>query len=112
MKLEEKRKKGKAKQQEKDAAAAIQHPTAPTFATATYCSPRAVAQPLPQSQPQPLPSPAPPAPRPVATTPPRRSQAFVDGAVVAPRSVAPQEVDGSMHPLLAQALGRLWAAHQ
>lgn len=106
MKLEEKRKKGKAKQQEeKDAAVAIQHPTAATFATATYCSPRAVAQPLP------LPSPAPPTPRPVATMPPR-SQAFVDGAIVAPRSVAPHEVNGSINPLLAQALSRWRAAQQ
>lgn len=69
MKLEEKRKKGKAKQQEETAAnEVVQHPTSEAFATATYISPQAVAN-------QTLP----PAPR---------RQAAINGVVIAPRSVA------------------------
>lgn len=68
MKLEEKRKKGKAKQQEEKAASeVVQHPTSEAFATATYMSPRAAAD---QQPPQP------------------RRQAAINGVVIAPRSVA------------------------
>jgi hypothetical protein len=106
MKLEEKRKKGKAKQQEeKDANAVVQHQTSHEFAATTYHSPRAVAQPLPS----PAPAPAPPAP--VPTAPPRpRMQAFVNGTIVAPRSVAPCQLNGSIDPILARALGLIRAA--
>lgn len=46
MKLEEKRKKGKAKTKEtRDANAVVQHQTSQNFAATTYQSPRAVAPP-------------------------------------------------------------------
>ncbi|KAL1868517.1 hypothetical protein Daus18300_005951 [Diaporthe australafricana] len=71
MKLEEKRKKGAAKQREdKEARVVSQHPTSEAFANATYLSPRAAPQLLPEQAPatathpstravtQPLPKPA------------------------------------------------------
>lgn len=101
MKLEEKRKKGKAKQQEdKTAREVVQHPTSEAFATATYCSPQAIAQPLPpQTLAQPLPPQAPTRrmakPVPIfRRQPPQpqhqqpRRQATINGMVIAPRSVS------------------------
>lgn len=110
MKLEEKRKKGKAKQQEdKTAREVVQHPTSEAFATATYCSPQAIAQPLPpQTLAQPMPpqavaqpmTPQAPIRRMAKPVPifrrqapqlqhqqPRR-QATINGMVIAPRSVS------------------------
>lgn len=101
MKLEEKRKKGKAKQQEdKTAREVVQHPTSEAFATATYCSPQAIAQPMPQQTlAQPLPPQAPTRrmakPVPIfRRQPPQlqhqqpRRQATINGMVIAPRSVS------------------------
>lgn len=110
MKLEEKRKKGKAKQQEDQAAREVaQHPTSESFATATYFSPQAIAQPLspqvvvqpqpPQSVAQSLPPQAPTRrmakPVPIfRRQPPQlqhqqpRRQATINGMVIAPRSVS------------------------
>lgn len=109
MKLEEKRKKGKAKQQEDKAATeVIQHPTSEAFATATYCSPQAAAaqpqqQQQQQQQPQAFAQPmTPQAPtrrmaKPVPIFrrhPPQmqqrqpRRQATINGMVIAPRSVS------------------------
>lgn len=86
MKLEEKRKKGKAKQQEDKAAReVIQHPTSAAFTaapTATYLSPRGVV-----AQPVPPPTIAMANPRPIVTQPPRRRQAVINGVIIAPRSV-------------------------
>ncbi|KAG6365405.1 hypothetical protein INS49_007016 [Diaporthe citri] len=81
MKLEEKRKKGKAKQQEETAAReVVQHPTSEAFATSTYRSPQqapstqsAAERPLPVVMLHP---------------PPRRRQAAINGVVIAPCSVA------------------------
>lgn len=105
MKLEEKRKKGKAKYQgEKNANAVVQHQTSQEFAATTYQSPRAVAQPLPS----PAAAPAALAPPSIAA-PRRRLQAFVNGVIVAPRSVAPCPLNGSVDPILVEALGLIRA---
>ncbi|KKY38454.1 hypothetical protein UCDDA912_g01530 [Diaporthe ampelina] len=78
MKLEEKRKKGRAKQQEEKAAReVVQHPTSEAFATTTYFSPQAVAQALPSQ----APTDATGNSSPVATKQQPQSQAFTNAAV-------------------------------
>lgn len=102
MKLEEKRKKGKAKQQEETSAREIvQHPTSEAFATSTYHSPRNAAAaavapqalPLPQQQQQYQQAPAisaPEQPPPIVLQQPPapRRQATINGMVIAPCSVS------------------------
>lgn len=99
IKLEEKRKKGKAKTQEiRDAAAVVQHQAAQNLAATTYQSPRAVVA-------QPLPSAPAPAAQPTPVAPPGRLQTVVNGAILAPRSVAPVAPNDGGPLLLLSLLG-------
>ncbi|KAK7739569.1 hypothetical protein SLS63_001915 [Diaporthe eres] len=89
MKLEEKRKKGKAK--ETAAREVVQHPTSEAFATSTYLSPRAAAAGASTQPPPPQYASTAAMERPVPIVmqqpPPPRRQAVINGVVIAPCSV-------------------------
>jgi hypothetical protein len=110
MKLEEKRKKGRAKYHE-DKNAKAWHQTSQNVIFTTYQSPQAAAQPwqLQAATTARAPVASSPWPPTIAFPPAPRQQPVASGAVVAPRSVSPAALDDRLHPALREALGCVFA---